>query len=399
MTATPRGFRLVTALYQAFTLSDGALRMLVLLHLGAQGRAPLALALLLLPYEAAGVVTNLLGGWLGARCGLKSTLIAGLSLQGVACALLAVEATPRSLALLALAQCLSGVAKDLAKTSAKSYVRRLAPAEHGAGPLFTLVAWMTGSKNAMKGAGYFLGGALLALAGFQATNACLAALLAMAALAAWSLLPTVPGSPTATMAAVVRQPAAVRWLAVSRTFLFGARDVWFAIALPLFLGPFLGLSPTAVGGMLALWIIVYGVVQALTPGLTGARTTARGVGFAAGAAVLLAVVAGAAATLVVTAAPTWVAATCFLLFGAVFAVVSSLHSGIVVAIAGAEDVAERIGFYYAANSVGRLVGTLASGWLYGMAATPIAGMQTCLVAAAGAALLGGVTLLPVRKGC
>jgi len=141
------------------------------------------------------------------------------------------------------------------------------------------------------------------------------------------------------------------------------------------------------------------MVQALTPGLTGARTIAHGVRFAAGAAVLLTVIAGAAATPVVAAAPTWVAATCFLLFGAVFAVVSSPHSGLVVAIAGAEDVAERIGLYNAANSVTGLVGTLTSGWLYGMAATPIGGMQICLVAAASAALLGGPTLLPVRRGC
>jgi predicted MFS family arabinose efflux permease len=397
MTAAPRGFWLVTALYQAFTLSDGALRMLVLLHLGGQGRAPLALALLLLPYELAGVVTNLLGGWLGARFGLKSTLLAGLLLQALACAMLATAPAGQTLAWFAMAQCLSGVAKDLAKTSAKSYVRKLAPADGSVGPLFRLVAWLTGGKNAVKGGGYFVGGALLAAVGFRATNAALAALLTVAATAAWLRLPAVAGKPATRLVAVVRQPVAVRWLAVSRTFLFGARDVWFAVALPLVLGTAMGLPPTAVGGALAAWVVVYGGVQAMTPTLTGARTTNHAVWLAAGATALLAVVAGALATPPAATAPAWVAAAGILAFGVLFAVVSSLHSGLVVAIAGADDVAERVGFYYAANSLGRLGGTLASGWLYGLAAQPAAGLQSCLATAAVAALVGALTLLPVRR--
>lgn len=401
MSSTPRGFWLVTACYQAFTLSDGALRMLVLLHLGAEGRAPLALALALLPYEVAGVVTNVLGGWLGARFGLKPTLIAGLLAQSAACALLAAEPTARAYALLAFAQCLSGVAKDLAKTSAKSYVRRLAPADAGAAPLFRLVAWLTGSKNAVKGAGYFVGGALLATAGFGATNAAIAALLGGAAVVAALRLPAIPGKPRATVGDVVRQPAAVRWLAVSRTFLFGARDVWFAVALPMFLVSAAGLSSASVGACLSAWIVVYGFVQSAAPRLTGAREPAAGARLAAIAATLLAApLAGLVAALdvpAVAAAPLWPLALGFGAFGALFAVVSSLHSWLVVAVAGAEDTAERVGFYYAANSVGRLAGTLASGWLYGMAATPVAGLQACLIAAAGACLLGAATLRPLRR--
>jgi predicted MFS family arabinose efflux permease len=396
MTAAPGGFWLVTALYQAFTLSDGALRMLVLLHLGGQGRTPLALALVLLPYEVAGVAANLLGGWLGARFGLKATLIGGLLLQGVACAAMASSTTAPALAVMAAAQCLSGVAKDLAKTSAKSYVRMLAPADAEAGPLFRLVAWLTGAKNAVKGAGYFLGGALLAALGFTATNATFAGLLAAAAAAAWLRLPPVAGKAAASVASVVRQPAPVRWLALSRTFLFGARDVWFAVALPLFLVAVLGLSSTAVGGALAAWVVAYGFVQALTPALTGIRTSAQGARTAIAATALLAAIAGVVASPLLAAAPTAVATAGFLAFGVVFAVVSSLHSGLVVAIAGAEDVAERVGFYYAANSVGRLAGMLASGWLYGQAATPIAGMQACFAAAAVAALAAAATLVPVR---
>jgi MFS family permease len=401
MTAAPRGFWLVAACYQAFTLSDGALRMLVLLHLGAEGQAPLALALVLLPYEAAGVFTNLLGGWLGARFGLRATLVAGLGAQAAACALLAWEPTVRTYALLALAQCVSGIAKDLAKTSSKSYVRRLAPADGAAAPLFRLVAWLTGSKNAVKGAGYFVGGALLATAGFAATNAAFAAMLALAAVAAALRLPKVRGNQDAKVAAVVRQPAAVRWLAVSRTFLFGARDVWFAVALPLFLATAAGLASTTVGACLAAWIVVYGAVQAAAPGLTGARDLSAGARLAAVAATLLALpLAGLVVALeapAIAAEPLWALGAGLLLFGALFAVVSSLHSWLVVAIAGAEDTAERVGFYYAANSVGRLVGTVASGWLYGQAATPVAGLQTCLVAATVASLLGAATLLPTRR--
>ncbi|MFN7671456.1 MAG: MFS transporter [Planctomycetota bacterium] len=397
MTAAPPGFWLVTALYQAFTLSDGALRMLVLLHLGGEGKAPLALALLLLPYEAAGVVTNLLGGWLGARLGLKPTLLAGVALQALACALLAAEPAALAYAAFATAQVLSGVAKDLAKTSAKSYVRKLAPADTAEAPLFRLVGWLTGSKNAVKGAGYFVGGALLAGAGFAATNAALAALLAVAAAAAWLRLPSIPGKADARAASVVQQPAAVRWLALSRAFLFGARDVWFAVALPLFLGRVYGWPATAVGGALAAWIVVYGMVQAATPALVGVRTVAGAARLAIGAAALLAAVAGLIAAPAAATASPIVAASGFLAFGAVFAVVSSLHSGLVVAIAGADDVAERIGFYYAANSVGRLAGTLASGWLYGAATQPVDGMRACLVAAAIAAVVGGLALLPVSR--
>ncbi|MBM3961574.1 MAG: MFS transporter [Planctomycetes bacterium] len=401
MTAAPRGFWLVSACYQAFTLSDGALRMLVLLHLGAQGRAPLALALALLPYELAGVFTNLLGGWLGARFGLKPTLLAGLLAQAAACCLLAAEPTVRTYALLAVAQCLSGVAKDLTKTSAKSYVRRLAPADAGAAPLFRLVAWLTGSKNAVKGAGYFVGGALLAGVGFAATNVAIAALLGVAAVAAALRVPAIPSKPRTTVADVVRQPAAVRWLAVSRTFLFGARDVWFAVALPLFLATAAGLSSASVGACLAAWIVVYGLVQAATPRLTGARDLATGTRHAALTAALLAAPLGALVVALdepaVVAAPLVPLGLGFVAFGALFAVVSSLHSWLVVAVAGAEDAAERVGFYYAANSLGRLAGTLASGWLYGLATTPVAGLQACLLVATGASLIGAATLLPLRR--
>jgi hypothetical protein len=401
MTKAPRGYWLVAACYQAFTLSDGALRMLVLLHLGAAGRAPLALALILVPYEAAGVVTNLLGGWLGARFGLKAPLVIGLALQAIACAMLAADPAALTVAWLAASQCLSGVAKDLAKTSAKSFVRQLAPDDAAEGPLYRLVAWLTGSKNAVKGLGFFVGGALLALAGFRATNVALAALLAAAAALAALRLPPAPGRANARIGDVVQQPAAIRWLAVSRALLFGARDVWFAVALPLFLGARGGLPAAAVGAFLAAWVIAYGAVQASAPRLCPAVDVPTGARRAAAVALASAGPLGALALAMpaawFAAAPAAVLGVGLAGFGALFAIVSSLHSWLAVAIAGPGDAVERVGFYYAANSVGRLGGLLASGWIYGLATSPESGLQQCLLAAVGLTVVGAATLLPIRR--
>lgn len=401
MTGTPRGFLLVAACYQAFTLGDGALRMLVLLRLGLDGRAPLGLALALLPYEVAGVVTNLLGGWLGSRLGLKTTLVAGLALQALACGLLCAEPASLTLALVGASQLLSGVAKDLAKTSAKSYVRRLQPDDAAAGALYRPIAWMTGSKNAMKGLGYFAGGALLALAGFAATNAAIAVAMALAALLAAIRLPTIARNPKARLVAVVAQPAPVRWLALSRTCLFGARDAWFAVALPLYLAVAAGLGAATVGAILAAWVVLYGGVQAAAPRLLPARDLAAG--FRRVRIVLAALAAplfGGAFALAGAgdAAPIAPVLAALGVFGGLFALASSLHSWLVVAIAGGADTAERVGFYYAANSIGRLAGTVASGWIYGAAATPAAGLQHCLFAAALAALAAAATAPRLRAG-
>jgi len=244
-----RGYLLVSACYQVFTLSDGALRMLVLLHLHAQGQTAWALALLLVPYELAGVLTNLLGGYLGARFGLKATLVLGLLLQAIACAMLAVDAALLTLGYVMATQVLSGVAKDLAKTSAKSYVRLLAPSRNDRG-LFRLVAALTGSKNAMKGLGFFVGGALLAAAGFGPTNVALAALLAIACALALAVLPRVPGRAGTPLRSLLAHDADVRWLSAARLFLFGSRDAWFAVALPLFL-VHAGWTSAGVGAFLA----------------------------------------------------------------------------------------------------------------------------------------------------
>ncbi|MFK7740939.1 MAG: MFS transporter [Planctomycetota bacterium] len=418
----PPGFLLVSACYQAFTLSDGALRMLVLLHLHAEGQTAWALALVLLPYELAGVATNLLGGYLGARFGLKHTLTLGLGMQAVACALLTVETSGLTLGYVMATQVLSGVAKDLAKTSAKSYVRLLAsPAPRGGGAgasssggggqslrLFGLVAWLTGSKNAMKGLGFFVGGILLTSVGFAHTNAALAALLAATCVAAfWRLPKQAASARRGSFRQLLAHDRATNWLSAARLFLFGSRDAWFAIALPLFLVD-QGWSPATVGAYLSLWIIGYGFVQACAPNLLnggrgkasraeaapdvgsdqrcGAAATARYTGF------LLAPLGLTAAAVhwlpehaVVAALLVGLAA-----YGAVFAITSSLHSWLIVALHDDDShrhIAERVGFYYAANALGRLVGVAASGWLYASFVRPREGLTACLMASIAAVVL------------
>ena len=388
-----RGFLVVTLCYQAFTLSDGALRMLVLLHLQAAGQTPLALALLLMPYEAAGIFTNLLGGWLGARFGQKPVLLTGLLLQVVACLMLGTAPLWLTVPYVMATQVLSGVAKDLSKTAAKSYVRVLEPTA-SPGALFRAVAVVTGSKNAMKGLGFFAGGALLATAGFRSTNVVLAALLAvMFVFAAWQL-PRTTGKPQKSITSMFAHDAAVNWLAAARLFLFGSRDAWFAVALPLFLTTSWGWGSTAVGGFLAAWVIGYGAVQAAAPRLLPTTDLRKGTTRAMACTFgLLAPLALTWAGLQQEQPSVWVAIG-LCLYGVVFALTSSLHSWLVVAIAGAEDTAERVGFYYAANAAGRLVGTLASGWLFGMFGGGAPGLSMTVVIAAAAVICAGGTLLP-----
>lgn len=389
-----RGYLLVTLCYWGFTLSDGALRMLVLLHLHEQGQTAWGLALVLLPYEAAGVLTNLLGGFLGARFGLKPTLVAGLLLQTLACALLCAEPSSLTVAYVAATQVLSGVAKDLAKTSAKSYVKALQPPDGTAG-LFRWVAALTGSKNAMKGLGFFLGGALLSTLGFRETNLALAALLGGFAALAVASLPTVPGRPQATLRGVLRQDAAMWWLSAARMFLFGSRDAWFAVAVPLYLVG-AGWSHLTVGGFLAVWVLVYGVVQAAAPRLTRGRDPAHGArATATWTAALLAPLVPAALLLEPNDAPATVTAAVLCAYGALFAVTSSLHSWLVVAMHDDARATERVGFYYAANALGRLAGTAASGWLFGAAADRGDGLTACLWASCAAVCAAAVFTLPL----
>lgn len=382
----PEGFSAyiaVTAAYWAFMLTDGALRMLVLLHFHTLGFSPVQLAYLFILYEVAGMVTNLSAGWIAARFGLVSTLYAGLGLQVVA--LLALGqldpswAIGASVAYVMVVQGLSGVAKDLAKMSSKSAVKLLAPS--GNGGLFKWVAVLTGSKNAVKGVGFLLGAALLAGLGFDWAVIAMATVLALILAAIIVAMP--PGLPRgrkgAKFSEIFSKSANINWLSAARVFLFGARDVWFVVGIPIyFYAVFSDGSPEGdraafflIGTFMALWIILYGAVQAAAPRILKAQTRPEGdlIHAARGWAVALLIVPAilSIATLISEAPSLWLTLTLvagLLIFGAIFAVNSSLHSYLILAFTRSERVTMDVGFYYMANAGGRLLGTLLSGLSY-----------------------------------
>ena len=363
-----RNYVLVTAGYWVFTVTDGALRMLVLLHFNQLGYSPVAIAFLFLAYEFMGILTNLLGGWVGARRGLNQTLVAGLLMQIVALVALTFESPSwerwLSVTFVMAMQALSGVAKDLTKMSSKSAVKTVA----GEGSLFRLVAILTGSKNALKGVGFFVGAALLAGVGYDGALWLMAAALGVAAIGLVVLLDEDIGksSRKPPLRSVLSKSSAINRLSAARFFLFGSRDIWFVVALPVFLADELGWSESGVGGFLALWVIGYGIIQSFAPRLLarGARTVDE-VAATKRWALILAAVSGAIAALVaIDVALTTVIVGGLIVFGVVFAMNSSLHSFLVLAYADDDEVALDVGFYYSANAAGRFVGTLLSGVLY-----------------------------------
>ncbi len=370
-----RHYAIVTAAYWGFTLTDGALRMLVLLHFYRLGYSPFTLALLFLLYEAMGVVANLLGGWLATRYGIQRMLVVGLLTQ-IAGFLLLSQLSPSwtaamSVAWVALAQGVCGIAKDLTKTASKSAIKLTAGT--ASGQLFKWVAWFTGSKNAMKGVGFFLGGLLLDQLGFQMSLWAMAALLALVLAGVVLFVPPLMGKARASKSAreLFAKNRAINLLAAARVVMFGARDVWFVVGVPVFLYAS-GWTFTMVGGFLASWTIGYGLVQALAPKLV--RRSPDGLSTEVPAArlwsaVLALVPVALAATVTAAVAQQvsyleWVVVGGLGLFGLAFAINSSVHSYLILAFAGSEKAAEDVGFYYAANALGRFMGTLLSGLLY-----------------------------------
>jgi len=368
-----RNYAVVTAGYWAFTLTDGALRMLVLLHFNDLGYSPVSIAFLFLAYEFMGILTNLLGGWVGARRGLNRTLVVGLVLQIVALAALTLhDAGWRewwSVTFVMAGQALSGIAKDLTKMSSKSAVKAVAGT--GDGALFRMVAVLTGSKNALKGVGFFLGAALLGWLGYDGALFTMAGALTVTVVAVVVLLDEDIGrsSTKAPLRSILSKSTAVNRLSAARFFLFGSRDIWFVVALPVFLSDQLGWSHEGVGGFLAVWVIGYGIVQSFAP-----RVLRRGGGpldevrAARVWALALAAVSGALAIVVALVGPEIAIDVAvvggLVVFGVVFAINSSLHSYLILAYSDDDEVAMDVGFYYSANAAGRLVGTLLSGVMY-----------------------------------
>lgn len=367
LSADVRQYLLITGNYWAFTLTDGALRMLVVLHFHQLGYSPLQIAMLFLFYEVFGVITNLVGGWLGARIGLNRTMNIGLAMQVVALSMLLVPAAWLTVPWVMGAQALSGIAKDLNKMSAKSSIKLLVPGDRQ-GTLYRWVAALTGSKNALKGIGFFLGGALLATVGFAAAVAIMAGALLLVWLLSLLLLKRDLGKAKAKpkFREIFSKSRAINLLSAARMFLFGARDVWFVVALPVFLASTLGWDFWQVGGFLAAWVIGYGLVQSFAPHITGRATGRLPDGRSASAwAVLLAMVPATMAALLVYGVPAaWVLIVGLTVFGVLFALNSALHSYLIVSYASEDGVSLDVGFYYMANAMGRLLGTVLSGWVF-----------------------------------
>jgi len=417
MSARPEGlsaYIAVTAAYWAFMLTDGALRMLVLLHFHTLGFSPVQLAYLFVLYEIAGIVTNLCAGWIAARFGLTSTLYTGLALQVVALLALA-QLNPSwsvgaSVAFVMLVQGASGVAKDLAKMSSKSAVKLLAPT--GDVGLFRWVALLTGSKNMVKGVGFLLGAALLATVGFVGAVLGMAVVLAVILMAVLMFMPVgLPkGRKDAKFTEVFSKDRNINWLSAARVVLFGARDVWFVVGIPIYFYAVLSDGTTdsnrtaffLIGTFMAVWVILYGLVQASAPRILRAksRSTSQLISAARGWAWALAMIPAvlAGATLIANGPQTWLTLTIIgglLMFGALFAVNSSLHSFLILSFTEAERVTMDVGFYYMANAAGRLIGTLASGLSYQIGGLPLMlGIASGMVALSAVA----VSFLVPEKG-
>jgi MFS family permease len=375
MSSAVRNYAIVTAAYWGFTLTDGALRMLVLLHFYKLGYSPFTLAFLFLLYEAAGVLANLIGGWLATRFGIARMLTVGLVTQIGGFTLLSMLdpawTATMSVAWVVLSQGVCGVAKDLTKTASKSAIKitQAAAKNQGSGQLFKWVAWFTGSKNAMKGFGFFLGGLLLQTLGFKGSLWIMAGLLALVLVGVVFSLPPMMGKSKASKSAkeLFAKNPGINALAAARVALFGARDVWFVVGVPVFLYS-VGWTFTMVGGFLAAWTIGYGLVQAMAPQIVKRSVDglSREVPAARWWSAVLAMIPAAIAVAVWAQVPhlQWWVVGGLSAFGFAFAVNSSVHSYLILAYAGSEKAAEDVGFYYAANALGRFIGTLLSGLLY-----------------------------------
>ena len=410
MPSTPvssfKNYLTITAGYWAFTLTDGAIRMLVVLYFHLLGYSAFEVAMLFLFYEFFGIVTNLVGGWLGARLGLNVTMHIGMALQVIALLMLTVSDSMLSVAYVMFAQALSGIAKDLNKMSAKAGVKTVLANQKNDSEqdskLFKWVAILTGSKNALKGVGYFLGAFLLDVAGFRLSLFILAGSLFVVLIITLILLPRDIGKSKnkAKFSQVFSNTPAINWLSAARFFLFGSRDVWFVVALPVFLVEILNWNFSQVGTFMALWIIGYGIIQASAPKLLSRsnnqlqKTQYSPTGFTAKvlafilalipASIAIALMQNTDIQTVNTGNTELIVISGLLLFGIVFAINSAVHSYLILAYADHDKVAMNVGFYYMANAAGRLIGTVLSGLIY-----QSHGLTGCLWVSAGFLLVAG----------
>ena len=389
-----RDYTVITGNYWAFTLTDGALRMLVVLHFHSLGFTPFEIASLFLFYEFFGIVTNAVGGWLGARIGLNRTMQIGLLMQIGALSMLLAPEQMLTVVWVMMAQALSGVAKDLNKMSAKSSMKSIATDQNDG--LYRIVAFLTGSKNALKGTGFFIGALLLSLLEFQGAVSAMVIMLTIVWLLSLLLLRQELGvmKNRPKFHEIFSKSSAVNWLSLARFFLFGARDVWFVVALPVFLYQTLGWDFWQVGGYLAAWIIIYGFIQAVAPKLTGKNKTPEAVRaqLVIFGGLLALIPVGIALALTRDFSVVYVVTIGLLLFALLFAVNSALHSFLIVRFARADGASLDIGFYYMANAGGRLAGTVASGALF-----QVFGLDACLWLSALMIAFASITALSLPQ--
>jgi len=383
MTALIKQYLIITGTYWTFTITDGALRMLVILFFHQLGYNALDIALLFLFYEFFGVVTNLIGGWLGARIGLNRTMHLGVLLQIIALAMLTVDNSLLGIAYVMFAQALSGIAKDLNKMSAKSSIKFLLPKESQRGRLYHWVAFLTGSKNALKGAGFFVGALLLRVFGFQESMMIMMVVLSIILIIGLIFLNQDIGKSQskAKFKELFSKSRAINILSAARLFLFASRDVWFVVALPVYFQSVLNWPHTQVGAFMAVWVIGYGIVQAFAPKIThlnknDIKSIPSGRTALFWASVLIIFPLAIASQLYFQ----WInnseiiIVAGLILFGIVFAINSSVHSFLILAYARNDGVSLDVGFYYMANASGRLIGTVLSGLIYVWL-----GLEACLL--------------------
>ncbi len=392
MNTSIKSYLIITGGYWAFTITDGALRMLVVLYFHLLGYSPFEVAMLFLFYEFFGIVTNLVGGWLGSRIGLNLIMYVGMIMQVVALAMLMVPEAWLSVTYVMIAQALSGIAKDLNKMSAKASVKGLVPDSHTNKEtlLFRWIAILTGSKNALKGAGFFIGALLLTLFEFRGALTVLAVSLFIVFLTCVFMLPAGLGKSKVKhkFTQIFSKTAAINRLSIARFFLFGARDVWFVVALPVYLYSVMNWSFINVGSFFAIWVIGYGVVQASAPGLLRKHHHGKAPdgNTAMRWAFMLAIFpVGIAAALYSGFQAEPVLISGLIAFGIVFAINSAVHSYLIISWSDKDKVALNVGFYYMANAAGRLAGTVLSGWVY-----QTQGLEGCLLISTLFILLAGI---------
>lgn len=377
-------FAIISVSYLLFTITDGAVRMIVLLHAYQQQFSALDVAIMFSMYEAAGIITNLAAGMLGARWGIKTTLLWGLTVQLFGLGMLfgwqEDWSKAEAIIYVTASQMLCGVAKDLTKLGGKTVTKLVTP-EGKNSSLFKLVSLITGWKNSLKGAGYFLGAATVGVNYYMSLGILCGLVVAAMPWAIIGLSNQLGRTrkENVSFSQLFNNNHNINTLSLSRVFLFASRDLWFEVPLPFFLRSAesgIGWSRALTGAFLAIFIIVYGQVQSWTPQVVlqplrqSPPDKYGAFWWAASLVVPLSILGGIMlGTGIygpgVDPAPAIVAITVLLYsFCVLFAVNSAIHSYLIVRYAQSDKVAMQVGVYYASNALGRLVGTMLSGVLY-----------------------------------